>query len=856
MIIANIRSPSDLEDKRRLQNQLIELEIANESEMERRVKDFKNPYKAVEVPPQQRTTAELRKDKLEQERQAIKNLGELNFEYSKSAELVAWLSSSEIDKLVDFNANFKGIKKDLLETTNPKLLSTEYLKNYLERYFEDLDVSYGRKFAQQTSRNEEVNLNIDEVIESIPSEETLNEVKNMMMSKQQELTRVVENTKGNRDVLLGELGGESGVEPIVRMRRRQDEPVKPTGKKQILKNIEIANKDIEKMTKLINKGYLILNLIELYKTITPNEEFINTMKTALSIQERTDLVRRYGKQFKKIKALNEDELSDLLYQLSENSPSNDETTTSLIYGRLERGLSFLANDKNIDLIMSLNRNYENFLAKEGKEIELDKIRKYNEIQEKRRQEALENMKNFFKDVRNTDEIIENYEDEGYDASSLSSNISEGLLEKSPFVLNAMSKFTSGDYAREIEAQEDPEEKMRYDEIQAERALALAQQIEYQAKQQETRENEARTKIANLLRRKVPIIQQKVAEKELERIRAERFRILPQMEQYYNDFLDELRAIQGGNNRYYTYRALLERLGIMRETLQQNGVDLSLPRARLADELFRIINNFVIKRIEDYRSETLDYDYDYDGSQGRNLIIPQIKTSNNEVVDLGNGNIRTTQRGLGLKKALKKHFKEDEEELMDMAKSLKKHKQKEEEIDRIADLGFKHKRIKVGKGITLKENKKPNYKTFGKYVIHVGHLVDKNVANFKYPSLASIPSIKPIPITDDYKDFILDMLENERPNERLLKRLSTEEQKHFERVLKGAGLLNEFKIKKIGDEEEKNEIERFNILRGEVLAGNNNDNVLKELKLLIVKFVNDGRIGRQEGLNMLMELSLI
>lgn len=101
-----------------------------------------------------------------------------------------------------------------------------------------------------------------------------------------------------------------------------------------------------------------------------------------------------------------------------------------------------------------------------------------------------------------------------------------------------------------------------------------------------------------------------------------------------------------------------------------------------------------------------------------------------------------------------------------------------------------------------------------------------------------------------------MLENERPNERLLKRLSTEEQKHFERVLKGAGLLNEFKIKKIGDEEEKNEIERFNILRGEVLAGNNNDNVLKELKLLIVKFVNDGRIGRQEGLNMLMELSLI
>jgi len=170
------------------------------------------------------------------------------------------------------------------------------------------------------------------------------------------------------------------------------------------------------------------------------------------------------------------------------------------------------------------------------------------------------------------------------------------------------------------------------------------------------------------------------------------------------------------------------------------------------------------------------------------------------------------------------------------------------------LQFKHKKIKVGKGISIQAQ--PAYKTFGKYVIHMGHLLDKNVANFKYPSLGSIPAIKPLTITDDYKDFILDTLENGKANERIFSKLPDEEQKHFERVISGAGLLEVFKLRRNKSDTEKKESERFNILRGEVMAGNNADKVIKELRGLILRFMNDGRIQQKEGTAMLLELSAI
>lgn len=827
MIIANIRNPTDLENKRRLQQQLIDLEIANEAELERRVKDFKDPNKPIPVAPQTRTNAELRKDRIENERQAIKNMEDLGFDYSRGAELVAWLSSSEIDKLADFNANFKGIKKELVETTNPKLLTTEYLKNYLERYFEDMDVSFGRKFAQQTQRETQITLSVDDLIENIPDPDTLEQLKQLLVGIQTALR----NDVAVLTQQISALGGELATEPDAREQRR------------IQKEIGIRTKERDDIRETRRKGYLLIALIDLYIAIIPSPEFFNTLKLGLPIQERTDLVRRYGRIFDKIKALNTTATDELV---DEASNAGNYQLRKMLYGKMERALAFLSNNKGVDLITSLNRNYETELDKQGKEVELDKIKRFNDIQEQRKREAEENIRNFY-----VNPIVD--EDDIHEPSRT------GMTER------FAQTFASGNYADQINANAEQSEIDRMVEINAERQLAMAEIAHKEAQRVAQEQAKRDAVIAQLTGLSQAREARERAEEQARQLAEMKRQKVVEMKQYYAQLIKELDDIVSPKAQVYTIRNLMRKAGISEKV--DGGV--SFTTNDQADAVYKklrtkLINWITSNRVAPLQNDALPLDYDIDGSQGRPLFRAEF---------IGSDKVPTggeTIRGLGLKKALKSHFKEDEGELMEMAKALRKHKKKEAMIDKYAKgedssedekmggsshLGFKHKRIKVGKGISVKE-KQPHYKTFGKYVIHMGHLIDKNIANFKYPSLGSIPSIRPLNISDDYKEFLLDTLENERPNERVLRKLPIEEQKHFERVITGAGLLNTFRLKRVGEDDEKKEVDRFNLLRGIVLAGNNNEDIVKELKGLIVKFINEGKIRRQEGLNMLMELSVI
>jgi hypothetical protein len=55
-----------------------------------------------------------------------------------------------------------------------------------------------------------------------------------------------------------------------------------------------------------------------------------------------------------------------------------------------------------------------------------------------------------------------------------------------------------------------------------------------------------------------------------------------------------------------------------------------------------------------------------------------------------------------------------------------------------------------------------------------------------------------------------------------------------------------------DEEEN---KRFELLKGEYIAGNNSPKVISELRKLVVKLMSDGRIRKNQGVELLMELSI-
>jgi hypothetical protein len=65
---------------------------------------------------------------------------------------------------------------------------------------------------------------------------------------------------------------------------------------------------------------------------------------------------------------------------------------------------------------------------------------------------------------------------------------------------------------------------------------------------------------------------------------------------------------------------------------------------------------------------------------------------------------------------------------------------------------------------------------------------------------------------------------------------------FSRTDKHEGLML-YKHRKYNDKERDEDIKKFNILRGEVLGGNDNPNLIKELKVLLFKLLNQKIISR-------------
>lgn len=171
--------------------------------------------------------------------------------------------------------------------------------------------------------------------------------------------------------------------------------------------------------------------------------------------------------------------------------------------------------------------------------------------------------------------------------------------------------------------------------------------------------------------------------------------------------------------------------------------------------------------------------------------------------------------------------------------------------KVDGMGFMNRKIKIGRGIAVQEQ--PRYRTFGKYIIHIPFLENENVLNFKFPSMGSIPTLKPVSIDDNFKEFMLDTLNSGQVNQRHYDILTEAEKAHFNKVVKGAGLMNALKFKVDDKIDDKKDLRRIDILVGQIIAGNDNDKVFKEAKELIKKCVVNGSMTKNKGMDLLFQI---
>jgi hypothetical protein len=145
-----------------------------------------------------------------------------------------------------------------------------------------------------------------------------------------------------------------------------------------------------------------------------------------------------------------------------------------------------------------------------------------------------------------------------------------------------------------------------------------------------------------------------------------------------------------------------------------------------------------------------------------------------------------------------------------------------------------------------------YKQFGRYLINRDKLM-QNIVMIKRP--AGAPAMPTEKVSPELGAVLRSLVRTEDaaslPN---MEQLSDPDIQKLAEITEKCCCTNiPVPTPKLKTDDEK-EMDKFNILRGEILAGNDNKDLVKEFKLMLVRFMNSGRIPRRQAQEILTDIA--
>lgn len=168
---------------------------------------------------------------------------------------------------------------------------------------------------------------------------------------------------------------------------------------------------------------------------------------------------------------------------------------------------------------------------------------------------------------------------------------------------------------------------------------------------------------------------------------------------------------------------------------------------------------------------------------------------------------------------------------------------------------KHRGVGVrmtGRGIAPKEK----YIPLGKYLVNIHKLEHNNIISFKSPNHKST-NIQSKRVSQPVADILLHIV-NGTLDEIVTDNLSEDDISYLFQLIKKCELENfldgkaEDKVKTKTEQE----IHNFYVLQGEIVAGNDNPQIIREFKAILLTMMNEGKLSKKEAGDVLIQMSLL
>ena len=134
--------------------------------------------------------------------------------------------------------------------------------------------------------------------------------------------------------------------------------------------------------------------------------------------------------------------------------------------------------------------------------------------------------------------------------------------------------------------------------------------------------------------------------------------------------------------------------------------------------------------------------------------------------------------------------------------------------------------------------------FGRVNINLDKLYYKNILSVKDKSGFNIPSLVNTNVSDKFVEIIMKHLKNEEVKQNEYKALNSSEKELFNQLIYLAGFQKEFNH--TGDKQIEDLKNRLELIEGEIQAGNNNEENLKDLYNVLMKLVAFNVLGIEQA----------
>ena len=160
----------------------------------------------------------------------------------------------------------------------------------------------------------------------------------------------------------------------------------------------------------------------------------------------------------------------------------------------------------------------------------------------------------------------------------------------------------------------------------------------------------------------------------------------------------------------------------------------------------------------------------------------------------------------------------------------------------------------GKGICgrgVAEDEK--YIPFGRYVISKRQL-EKDIVALKTKTGASLNGMPSTRVSKEFAKAMRSISGGSAPSFDEIQNMTDEERHYLHKIATTARIADRLKIPSPDKSKDEQDINRFNVLRGQVSAGQDSREAIKELKLLIIKLKNKDLLPARQAKDILYELT--